>query len=128
LAEARGKVVLVDFWATFCKPCKELLREYQRWAEQLDGQLVVIAVSVDEPDDVTQERLQAFVDDLGLTFSVVWDRSQQTVARYDPPSMPTSYLVDTRGVLRQVYPGGTPDEVRRLREDAEALLRQPATR
>ena len=128
LAEARGKVVLVDFWATFCEPCKALLQEYGRWAAELDGELVVIAVSVDEPEDVDRERLAAFVEDLSLPFGVVWDRSQRTVALYDPPSMPTSYLIDPGGTLLGVYPGGTRDELERLRQDVEALLRHDTGR
>ena len=124
LAEGRGQVVLVDFWATFCKPCKALLPKYQQLLDQYDGKLAVIAVSVDEPDDVSADRIKAFATKLGLSFSIVWDRSHQTVSRYDPPNMPTSYLVDPQGVLRHAFTGSQGDETERIREAVDALLRQ----
>lgn len=123
LAEGRGNVVLVDFWATFCKPCKALLPRYQQLADAYDGELVVIAVSVDDPEDVTADRLRAFVRDLGLSFRVVWDEQQKTVARYGPPAMPTTYLVDQQGILRHAFPGGDVDDVARVQGAIDALLR-----
>jgi thiol-disulfide isomerase/thioredoxin len=123
LAEGRGKVVLIDFWATFCKPCKALLPEYQTLVDQYDGKLAVIAVSVDEPDDVDAERIKSFVDDLGISFSVVWDRKHATVSRYDPPSMPTTYLVDQQGVVRYGFTGLEGGDSARIRQAIDELLR-----
>jgi thiol-disulfide isomerase/thioredoxin len=124
LAQAKGTVVLVDFWATFCKPCKKVLTEYQQLVADYDGKLAVIAVSVDYPDDVGADQIEGFADALGLSFSIVWDDTETTVSRYDPPDMPTSYLIDQQGVLRQIYRGSQDADPKRIRADVDALLRQ----
>ena len=122
LAEGRGRVVLIDFWATFCKPCKALLPEYQTMVDDYDGKLAVIAVSVDEPDDVDAERIKAFIADLGVSFSVVWDRRHATVSRYDPPAMPTTYLGDPQGVVRYGFTGLEGGDTARVRQAVDELL------
>ena len=54
LAEAKGKVVIVDFWATYCDPCRKSFPKYQEMVDQFGGDLAVIAVSVDDPSDVQE--------------------------------------------------------------------------
>ncbi|MBL8741199.1 MAG: TlpA family protein disulfide reductase, partial [Myxococcales bacterium] len=55
LAEAKGKVVIVDFWATYCDPCRKSFPKYQELVDQFGGELAVIAISVDEPSDVDEQ-------------------------------------------------------------------------
>ncbi len=123
LAEARGTVVLIDFWATFCEPCLKSLPHYQRLADQHAGALTVIGVCVDDPEDVSAAQIQAFISELGLSFSILWDKQEKTVRHYDPPAMPTAFLVDKDGVLRKVYVGPEGNEPGRIAGDVQALLR-----
>lgn len=105
LAEAKGKVVIVDFWATFCGPCKQSFPKYQQLVDSFGGDLVVLAVSIDEPDNASKADLQAFAKETGVTFPLLWDKDHRVVARYAPPTMPTSFVLDRSGVVRHVHPG-----------------------
>lgn len=97
-----GRVVLVDFWASWCAPCKAafpVFDELQReWAE---AGLVIIAVSVDK----SAAAYGKFVERLKPGFVTVRDERQELVATVKVPAMPTSYLVDRRGVVRFVHRG-----------------------
>lgn len=105
LADAAGKVVIVDFWATYCAPCRQALPSYQRIADAHSPDVVVIAVSTDEPGEVKRTDIVRFAQDLGLRFPVLWDSRERSARRYQPPAMPTSYLIDRRGIVRHVHPG-----------------------
>ena len=96
-----GKVVVVDFWATWCEPCRESFPTYQRLVDKFGGRLVVIGVSVDE----SEEGIPAFKAETGVSFPLVWDRDQSVAGAYKPAKMPTSYVVDQKGLIRHVHEG-----------------------
>jgi thiol-disulfide isomerase/thioredoxin len=96
-----GKVVLVDFWATWCKPCKESFPHYQRLSEKYSGDLVVVGIS--EDDDASG--IADFAKTTGAKFALAWDDGQALSQSYEPPTMPTSYLVDRAGIVRYVHVG-----------------------
>ena len=129
LAEARGKVVIVDFWATYCDPCKKLFPKYQELVKQFGGEIAVIAISIDEKGDSqeeaksTKEAIQKFVKNAGVTFPIVWDIDQTAVNTYNPPKMPTSYLIDKAGIVRSVHAGYRGADEAMIVEEIKALLR-----
>ncbi len=118
LDELRGKVVVVDFWATWCDPCKESFPGYQRLSEEFGDDLVVVGVSVDEEPD----GIEAFRDATGVKFPLMWDDGGRTAESYAPPKMPTSYVVDKDGVVRHVHAGYHEEEEDALRREIKALL------
>lgn len=124
LAELHGKVVLVDFWATWCKPCQTELPELQKLHQQYAPQgVVVLGVSIDK---VRGNALE-MVDRLGLSFKVLHDADGKVVAAYDPLTMPTNYVIDRDGVVRFVNEGfrGAAD-IAKLRGQLEQLIKENA--
>jgi cytochrome c biogenesis protein CcmG, thiol:disulfide interchange protein DsbE len=124
LSEARGQIVIVDFWATFCDPCRKSFPKYQELVDKYAGDLTVIAVSVDDPDDVTEEEVKKFAEDLGVSFPIVWDKEKKTAAAYEPPKMPTSYIIDKQGVVKHIHAGFEGGEAEVIDKEVAALLGQ----
>lgn len=96
-----GKPGIVDFWATWCVPCRESFPAYEALSKKYAGQIVVVGISVD--DDPAG--IPAFAQETGVRFPLGWDEGQVVAKRYDPPSMPSSYLVDRSGIVRRVHDG-----------------------
>lgn len=99
LSELRGKVVLVDFWATWCPPCQALMPELQGLAETYAEHLEVVAVSVDgDPAAV----VPPYARQHGFTIMLTADERGQAVARAwgGTKGIPCTYLVDREGVVR----------------------------
>ncbi len=120
LPATEGKVVLVDFWASWCAPCKASFPAYSRLqSAYADRGLVVVAVSVDEDASACA----AFVARLRPSFATVRDPGHRLVGAVRVPTMPTSYLVDRSGKVRFVHAGFHGEQTEReLRAEIEALL------
>jgi peroxiredoxin len=108
----------VDFWATWCDPCRESFPSYQRLAVVFGDRLVVVGVSVDEEPDGIDD----FKESTGVKFPLVWDKSGTVAKRYAPPKMPTSYVVDQDGVIRHIHAGYHQEEESTLKSEIQALL------
>jgi thiol-disulfide isomerase/thioredoxin len=125
VAQVRGKVALIDFWASWCPPCKASFPAYGRiYAEYGPRGLGLLAVSVDEKAGAYAE----FVKRLAPPFAVVRDANQSLVQRVQVPTMPTSYLLDRTGRVRYVHPGFRgPETEAAMRKEIETLLAEPAS-
>ncbi len=122
LKDAKGSVVILDFWATFCGPCKKSFPKYQALVEQFGGEVNVLAVSVDETDDVTKDQIAEFAKTTGVKFAIVWDKDKSAVKLYSPPTMPTSFIIDKEGIVRHVHAGYKDGEEDQIGEEVKALL------
>lgn len=122
LAEAKGKVVIVDFWATYCGPCRKSFPKYQELVDQFGGDLAVIAISVDEPGDVDEAKLKDFAKETGVKFSIVWDKEHKTADAYKPPKMPTSFVLDKEGNIVHKHAGYESGEELKIAEEVKALM------
>lgn len=109
LASYRGKPVVVNFWATWCTPCREELPELERaYRKHRDAGLIVVAVSLDTEAGARDvpEFLKAGDDTTGsYTFPVALDTKQELRNRYRLIGVPSTYFVDRTGVIRAVQPG-----------------------
>jgi peroxiredoxin len=122
LAEYRGKVVILDFFATWCEPCRILAPDLKAFYEQYkDRGLVVIAVSIDEGIDATK-MVKAFEKEYGLTYVTVIDDGQ-VKKQYDVFSLPTTVIIDRDGKIRSKHLGITAHYVKRLAAEIEPLLK-----
>jgi len=93
----RGKVTLVNIWATWCVPCKVEMPAMEQLYDSLAPRgFAIAAVSIDEgsPDDV-----RAFGQELGLSFDLLQDRSTRIQQTYQTTGVPESFLLDRRGVI-----------------------------
>jgi thiol-disulfide isomerase/thioredoxin len=103
LSSLRGKVVLLDFWASWCAPCQEELPLLDDMAVRLKGKdIEIVGLSIDESQadaDQFLTRKSAWSLTLGL------DPEQKVANQFKPPKMPTSYVIDRKGVVRQMNAG-----------------------
>jgi peroxiredoxin len=119
LAAARGKVALVDFWATWCEPCRQSFPQFEALAKRYGGDLVVIGISEDdEPDTIAD-----FAKDTGATFPLAWDKDKELAGQYRPEAMPTTYIIDRNGLIRVVHAGYHAGDERTIAEQVESLRR-----
>lgn len=118
----KGKVVLVDFWASWCVPCAESFPVMEKLHQTYKDQgLVVIAVSTDEK----RAAMEKFLKRHAVTFSVVRDAAQKLVALADAPTMPTSYLIGRDGKIRSVHAGfQSADTPKKYTAEIESLLKE----
>lgn len=102
LKEQAGSVVLLNFWATWCGPCRLEMPAIQERYERLqqDG-LTVLAVNFDEPEQV----VSAFGEELGLEFPLLLDPGGEVQRLYQIRGYPTSVFVDRDGIIRRVHIG-----------------------
>jgi thiol-disulfide isomerase/thioredoxin len=118
--DTSGQVVLVDFWASWCGPCKASFPVLDRIYKQYKDQgFVVLGVSVDEEAGDMNE----FLDAHPVSFPTVLDALHKVVEAAGVSAMPTSFLVDRNGVIKSVHTGfrGAETENQLLKEIAECL-------
>jgi peroxiredoxin len=123
LESLRGTVVLLNFWATWCKPCEDEMPAMESLYRELASEdFELIAVSVDDDRQVVEE----FTARLGLTFPILLDPGKRIADAYQSHRFPESYLIDRQGVLVARFIGprdwDAPAYVDRIRR----LLEMPA--
>jgi thiol-disulfide isomerase/thioredoxin len=119
----KGQVVLVDFWASWCAPCKKSFPAMEDLNKQYAGQgLVIVAVSVDEK----QEDMQRFLERMPVSFVTVRDANHKLVAAVDVQTMPTSFLLGRDGTVRYTHSGFYGDQtIKQYHDEIEQLLKEP---
>ncbi len=121
LSEYRGDVVMINFWATWCGPCRqemplldELYGRYQRVGFSLLG------VNIDDDP----RRAMAMVNELGVSFPVLFDEQKQVSRLYQVEAMPVTILLDREGTVRYVHHGYKPGYEQKYLNEIRSLLRE----
>ena len=121
LSEYRGDVVMINFWATWCGPCRqemplldELYSRYQRVGFNLLG------VNIDDDS----ARAMKMIEELGVSFPVLFDSRKEVSELYDVEAMPVTVLVDREGRIRHVHHGYKPGYEDKYLDQIRSLLRE----
>jgi len=94
LSDLKGKKVFLNFWATWCPPCKAEMPEIEKlYQETKDTDLVIVAVEIGEPLDT----VKSFIDSNKYSFKVLLDSDQSVASNYNITSIPTSFFIDEEG-------------------------------
>lgn len=105
LSDYRGKRVILNFWATWCPPCKAEMPHMQNFHEEYNDQGVeILAVNLTNMDKGVEE-VQKFVDEYGLTFTIPLDEAGNAGTTYQAFTIPTSYILDEKGVITKKIVG-----------------------
>jgi thiol-disulfide isomerase/thioredoxin len=123
LSALKGQVVVLDFWASWCVPCKKELPALdalqKRWSAA-GKPVTVLAVGVDK-ERAKAEKLLAGLKVSSLT--VALDPDGKTPSAYEVPTMPSSYVIDAKGIVKHVHSGYSPGDEKKIAAEVEALLK-----
>lgn len=121
LSEYRGDVVMINFWATWCGPCRQempLLDElYARYARV---GFSLLGVNIDDDS----RRAMQMIEELGVTFPVLFDARKEVSKLYEVEAMPVTVLVDREGNVRHVHHGYKPGYEEKYLDQIRSLLRE----
>jgi peroxiredoxin len=119
----RGKVVLVDFWGTFCEPCKKSFPKLQALNTKYGASgFQIVGISEDEAED--KDKIPSFADTYGAKFSLGWDEDKAIARAYKPETMPSSFIIDKKGVVRYAHVGYHDGEEVEVEKEIQELLKQ----
>lgn len=123
LSDYRGKVVLLDFWASWCMPCREefpfLVKFYRKHQKE---DFIILAVNIDDKE----ENMRSFLTKNHATnvFPVIFDREKSIPPMYELESMPTSIFIDKKGIIRFTHTGFNDTRKDEFQEELQTLLNE----
>lgn len=116
LSHMRGQPVVLNFWATWCPPCRVEIPHFEQASKAYNGQVAIIGVDDGEPADL----VRPFTKEVGLSYAVPLDVDSVVSRRYRVNSLPTTFFIDAEGVIQNVHIGIINQAV--LNEKIEALI------
>ena len=130
LSNLRGKVVMLDFWATWCLPCFEAFPKLIEWQKKFEGELAILGVTrlygnvggkdVDEKGEI--QLLKKFREEQGLNYQIVVARDLDAEFSYGVRALPTVVLIDRKGKIRYIESGSSSARLEKMRLKLEELV------
>lgn len=121
LSEQRGNVVLINFWASWCGPCRTELPEMEKLQQDYqDLGFTILAVNVDEDSS----KANMLLDDIKVTYPILFDPSAKVSKLYDVSAMPTTVIVDRNGNQRLLHKGYKAGDEKKYAKAIKALIRE----
>lgn len=99
LSDFRGEKVMLNFWATWCPPCRAEMPDMQKFHENKD--VTILAVDLFETESKI-EHVEEFIDDYGVTFKVLLDKDSVVSTKYGIQPIPTTYMIDSNGIIQNM--------------------------
>ncbi|MBR3785938.1 MAG: TlpA family protein disulfide reductase [Firmicutes bacterium] len=97
LSDFRGKPVVLNFWASWCGPCKSEMPAFNEAAEELGGEVIFLMVNLTDGYQETTDTASAFIEEQGYTFPVFYDTDLEAAQAYGVSSVPVTYFIDEEG-------------------------------
>jgi thiol-disulfide isomerase/thioredoxin len=117
----RGRVVILDFWATWCAPCRLLIPRLSALRDRFGAQgLSVVGITTEEA-----EKAAVYAERIQMRYGVVIDKDGETSRAYGVTALPTMLIVDKSGVIRDAFMGYDPSADARVEAEIKALLAEP---
>jgi peroxiredoxin len=121
LSEQRGNIVLINFWASWCGPCREELPAFEAlYQEYQDLGVEILAVNVDDE----AEKANVLLQDIEVSFPVLFDTSGEVSQLYDVSAMPTTVIVDRDGNIRVLHPRYRKGDEKKYEKAIKLLMRE----
>ncbi len=117
LEDYQGKVVLVQFWATYCTPCRKEMPSMNRLQEKLGEDFVILAINMGE----TPAEVEKFIQEVGPEFTVLMDNDGQALGSWKVFAAPSNFVVDREGKIRYTLYGGVEWDSEEIIAELEAL-------
>lgn len=122
LSDYRGKLVVLNFWATWCPPCREEMPSMNRAHKKLaNDNVVILAVNVGEDEDTIFE----FTGNYPVDFPLLMDRSGEVIKQYPVMGLPTTYIISPTGIVTHRTVGGRAWDNEQLLTELRRLQKQP---
>lgn len=122
LSDLRGKIVVVNFWTTWCPPCRAetpaLETSYESYE---DSGVIILGVNLTDQDSLKD--IESFVQEFGLTYPILLDRDGSVGLMYQLSGLPTTFFINREGIIRTVVVGGPMSETF-IRSKIEAILKE----
>lgn len=122
LSQYRGKVVMLNFWASWCHPCRqEMPLMDQIYKKYAPAGFVLLGVNIDTDSTDAQK----FLTQVPVSFPIAYDRENKVAKTYNVATMPSTFFIDRKGKLRQLHRGYNPGDENEYLQEIRALIREP---